>query len=458
MNPQFGKATALGDGVKGHRSRVRVYFTFSDRSRFGIDMFPPNNSFLRLGVPRVLIFFFGLTVALCFASGAHAQSRLSLHQAIQLAQDSPAARIGNSEVAAMQGVVKQAGVRPNPRLFLQVEDLRPWASDYTFSQNTEDYAYVSQTIETDGKRSNRVHLAEARLQQTEAQRLLQMQQLDARAAASYWNAVSTARISQLMQQDLNAMNETIRYQQDRVNAGAMRGVDLVRMQIERDRLSMALEAARRQAKTARLELARQIGRQLPDDVELTDSLEAIDQIPKQTLEDVLARRADVTMARQAVAAAEADLKLQKSMRMPDIDVVGGYKRNLADNTLYMGVQAPLPLWNKNQGETERAKASVQAAEGQLEQTVFGVKQDVASATATYDQELTTIQTTLPDARERARQNLGIMRDAYVSQGSDLLRYLDAERTEIEVEAGAFRTLAEFQLAAVQLKLAYGVEP
>lgn len=407
-----------------------------------------------------------VTLSICFAcalsyacgADAHAQSRLSLHQAIQLAQDSPAARIGESEVAAMQGVVKQAGLTPNPRLFLQSEDLRPWAKDYTFSENTEDYAYVSQTLETDGKRSNRLHLAEARLNQTEAQRTLQLQQLDGRVAAGYWNAASTARISELMQQDLGALDNLIRYQQERVNAGAMRGVDLVRMQMERDRLSMAMETARREAQTARVDLSRRIGRQLPDNVELSDSLESVDQVPKQALEEVLALRADVAIAHQAVAAAEADLKLQKSMGVPDVDVVGGMKRNLNDNTLYLGVQVPLPLWNKNQGETQRAKANLQTTQEQLEQVVFAVKQDVASATATYDQELTTIETTLPEARERARQNLSIMRDAYVSGGVDLLHYLDAERAEIEVEAAAFRALAEFHLAAVQLELAYGVEP
>jgi cobalt-zinc-cadmium efflux system outer membrane protein len=414
----------------------------------------------RAGIARKATLSIGFACALSFAGGdvAQAQSRLSLHQAIQLAQDSPAARIGKSEVDAMQGVVKQAGLRPNPRLFVQSEDIRPWASDYTFSQNTEDYAYVSQTLETDGKRWNRVHLARARLNQTEAQRILQLQQLDRHVAASYWNATSTARISELMQQDLSAVDEVIRYQQERVDAGAMRGVDLVRMQMERDRLSMALEAARREAQTARVELARQIGREFPDNIELTDSLESIDQVPKQALEEVMARRADVTMAHQVVAAAEADLKLQKSMGVPDVDVVGGMKRNLTDNTLYLGVQVPLPLWNKNQGETQRAKASLQTAQEQLEQMVFAVKQDVTSATATYDQELRTIQTTLPEARERARQNLSIMRDAYVSGGVDLVRYLDAERTEIEVEAGAFRALAAFHLAVVQLELAYGVEP
>ena len=418
------------------------------------------SSSTQASLARIVTLSICFVCALSFACGTdtHAQNQLGLHQAIQLAQDSPAARIGKSEVVAMQGVVKQAGLRPNPRLFVQSEDLRPWAKDYTFSQNTEDYAYVSQTLETDGKRSNRVHLAEARLNQTEAQRILQLQQLYGRVAASYWNAASTARISELMLQDLGAVDEIIRYQQERVSAGAMRGVDLVRMQMERDRLSMTLEAARREAQTARVELSRQIGRQLPDDVELTDSLESVDQVPKQALEEVLARRADVTMAHQAVAAAEADLKLQKSMGVPDLDVVGGMKRNLTDNTLYLGVQVPLPLWNKNQGETQRAKASLQTAQEQLEQMVFAVKQDVASATATYDQELSTIQTTLPEARERARQNLSIMRDAYVSGGVDLLHYLDAERAEIEVEADAFRALAQFHLAAAQLELAYGVEP
>jgi cobalt-zinc-cadmium efflux system outer membrane protein len=51
-----------------------------------------------------------------------------------------------------------------------------------------------------------------------------------------------------------------------------------------------------------------------------------------------------------------------------------------------------------------------------------------------------------------------MRDAYKSGGVDLLRYLDAERTEVEVEVTALRTLAEFHMSAIQLQIAYGVQP
>jgi cobalt-zinc-cadmium efflux system outer membrane protein len=181
-------------------------------------------------------------------------------------------------------------------------------------------------------------------------------------------------------------------------------------------------------------------------------------VPEVQLSTVLQQRADVAMAHQAVAAAQADLRLQKSMGVPDLDVLGGYKRNSADNTLFAGLQIPLPVFNRNQGSVERSQADVQMAKDQLEKTTFMVRDEVAAATTTYRQELNTVQTTLPDERQRAKQDLAIMRDAYKSGGVDLLRYLDAERTEVEVEVTALRTLAEFHMSAIQLQIAYGVQP
>jgi cobalt-zinc-cadmium efflux system outer membrane protein len=416
--------------------------------------------FIRQDVARIL-YLAAAAVALfslVAARPAWGRTSLTLQQAIRMAQKSPAARIAGSEVNAMQGQLRQAGMRPNPRLFLQSEDLRPWASDYTFSQQTEDYGYISQTLEIDGKRGKRVELAGAQLRQSESQRSRQLLQMDGRVASSYWQAVAAVGTVQLLEQDLAAVDEMVQYQKNRVDAGAMRGVDLLRMQIERDKLVIALNAARSQAAVMRLNLLTEIGSPLERDVELSDSIEAIEKVPEVQLLTVLQQRPDVAKAREAVAATQADLKLQKSMGVPDLDVLGGYKRNNADNTLFAGLQIPLPVFNRNQGNVERAQADVQMAQDQLEKTTIMVSNEVAAATATYQQELITVQTTLPDERQRAKQNLAIMRDAYKSGGVDLLRYLDAERTEVEVEVTALRTLAEFHTSAIQLQLAYGVQP
>jgi cobalt-zinc-cadmium efflux system outer membrane protein len=396
--------------------------------------------------------------ALLNSIAAYGQIGLSLHDAILQAQNSPSARMTQAQIDEAHGQVTQAGLRPNPRLYLQSEDLRPWANNFDFSNNTEDYGYLSQTIETAGKRSRRLQLANANMQQTEADRTLQMQQIAGRAAASYWNTVSTAQISKLLQQDLSAVDDMVRYHQERVAAGAMRGADLLRMQIERDRLFIALEAARREAVLARVDLGRQIGRPLNEDVVLSDSIDAPDPVPYEDLATVLAERPDVTLAEDGVTAAEADLKLQKSLGVPDLDLLGGYKRNSGANTLYGGLQIPLPFGNRNQGQVQRTQASIRLAQNQLEEAKLMAQTDVAAATEAYTREQEIVEKTLPDMRARAKQNLAIMSDAYRTEGVDLLRYIDAERTEIDVEVNALRTLAEYHQSALRLKLAYGVQP
>jgi cobalt-zinc-cadmium efflux system outer membrane protein len=400
----------------------------------------------------------GLTGSFGFAQTTAEQTSLTLHDAIQLSQTSPQARTGQDQVEAVRGSVVQAGLRPNPRLFLQSEDLRPWADNFDFLNSTEDYAYVSQLFELGGKRTRRLDLAKANVRQAEANRMLLNQQIAGRVAAAYWTAVASAGIEKLLEEDLHAVDEIVGYNKARVDAGAMRGIDLIRVQIERDRLMLALEAARREVVLSRIELFRQIGRSPDDRIKLADSLEPTTPVQSESIAVVLAARADVAAAQEAVTAAEADVRLQRALGVPDLDLLGGYKRNSGDNTIYTSLQIPLPFRNRNQGEVARAEATVQLAKDRLQQLELSVSADVAATQEAYTHQQAVVRDILPDMRARARQNLAIMDDAYRTGGVDLLRYLDAERTAFDVEVSALRTLAELQQAALQLQLAYGVQP
>ena len=406
-----------------------------------------------------------LGVALCglvclpaLAQTPSGSSPLTLHDAIQQSQASPQSRIGQDQVDTVRGAVIQAGLRPNPRLYLQSEDLRPWADGFDFPNATEDYAYVGQLLELGGKRARRLDLARANVRQAEANRLLLNQQIAGRVAAAYWAAVSSVGIEELLAADLHAVDEIVRYNKARVDAGAMRGIDLIRVQIERDRLLLALQAARREVVLSRIELFRQMGRAPDATSTLTDSLDSLAPIRTENVAIVLVARADVAAAREAVAAAEADVRLQRAVGVPDLDLLGGYKRNSGYNTAYTALQIPLPFRNRNQGEVARAEASVRLAKDRLQQLELSVGADVAAAQEAYTQQQLVVRDILPDLRARAKENLVIMDDAYRTGGVDLLRYLDAERTAFDVEVTALRTLAEFQQAGLRLQLAYGVQP
>ena len=412
-----------------------------------------NDGYNKIGAASGLCLMF-----LLLAPIAIGQQRLSLHDAIEAGLTSPNARISAEQIGVAQGQVQQAGLRPNPRLYLQSEDIRPWDNKFSFTDNTEDYGYIGQSIELAGKRGKRIALASANLHRSEAEHTLRTRQIAASVAAAYWMLVADLRIAQLLRQDIAEVDDMVRYNKDRVNAGATRGVDLIRMQIERDRIYLSLQAAERDAELARIDLGRQIGRTLPADVNLTDDLSVVDQLPAIDLATALAQRADVAVARQDVAAAEADLKLQHAMAVPDPDLIGGYKRNVGIDTAYGGLQILLPIFNRNQGEVARAQAQLRVAQASLEQTEIMVRADIDGARANYTRETAIVRDTLPPMRARARQNLTILTEAYRIGGVDLLRYMDAERTEIDVEVTAIRTLADFHQAALRLQFALGLQP
>ncbi len=414
---------------------------------------------MRLDWPRWR-FVVGLTISVLLfnAERTSAQSTLSVHEAIEQAEAGPLAREGQDQVTAAQGMARQAGLRPNPRLFLQSEDLRPWADNFDFPNNTEDYGYVGQTFELDRKRAKRLEVANANIRRSEADRTLLDQQIAGRVAGAYWTAVASGRIAKLLEDDMAAVDDMVRYHKERVDAGAMRGVDLLRIQIERDRLVIGLEAARRDAALSRIELSRQIGHPLSPEVQLTDALDSVAPFQAQTITVVLASRADVAAAREAVTAAQAEVKLQKAIGVPDLDLLAGYKRNSGFNTAYGGLQIPLPFRNRNQGEIARAQANLQLARDQLQQLELSVRADVGAAGEAYERQREIVEKTLPEMRARAQKNLEIMSDAYKTGGTDLLRYIDAERTAIDVEVTALRSLAEFQQSGLRRELANGVRP
>lgn len=400
-----------------------------------------------------------LFLSACFlmlaSRGTIAQQTLTLQQAINEALTSPNAQVADDQVAAVRGQVRQAKLRINPRVYLESEDLRPWASNFSFLDNTTEFASIGQVFELGGKRLKRVALATANLNRAEAERTIRTRQITGAVALSYWSAVSMERVAALLVLDLAAMDNMVRYHQERVTAGAMRGVDLVRIQIERDRIFLALQAAERDAQLARIDLFRQIGRAPQKGTRLTDDLDGIVQLPPVNLPVVLAQRADLIVARDQLTAAEADLRLQRAVATPDPDFYGGLKRNSGTNTAYASVLIPLPFQNRNQGEIERAQAQIRVARANFAQAEILARADIEAATENYQREQQIVQETLPEMRSRAKQNLQILTEAYRIGGVDLLRFIDAERTAIDVEVSALRTLSDYHQSVVRLQLASG---
>jgi cobalt-zinc-cadmium efflux system outer membrane protein len=390
---------------------------------------------------------------------AQSQQGLTLDEAVRLGlENNPETLISKDQVAIQRAQAAQAKLRPNPRLYLQSEDLHPWDSNFSFANNTEDYGYLGQTFEIDGKRRKRIAYANSGVRRSEAEQLLRTQQIAAKIADAYWAAAAAQREEAQWEHQLADFDRLVQYQSERVKAGATAGVDLLRTQLERDRVAVSYAMAQRSDEAARIELARQTAVPGLRSARLLDVIEQEKPFDPKPLADAVESRPDVKAALEALTGVKADLALQHAIAVPNIDALGGYKRNSGTDTLYAGLQVDLPIFNRNQGGIATADADLRLAQDQLTYTRENAKAEIKTAMDDYEREQALVRSTIPGMNDRAAENVNIVADAYRSGGADLLRYLDAERTLIETSLLSIETWAAYQHAVVALKLASGEQP
>ncbi len=385
-----------------------------------------------------------------------AQVQLTLESAVQQAlSTNPQLGVAQGRIEDAKGMRVQAGLGPNPRLAVQSEDARFWEGHPgSFPDYTEDYAFIGQTFEVAGKRARRVDVATAGVHRTEFEQELLRRQIRARVSGAYWTAAGAVRLRDLLQQSLRTYEDDVNYSRNRVQQGVMAETDLMRIELERDRVQMQLMTATREADQAIVELYRAIGKSDFPPTVLEDSLAKPRAVVLPELAHVLEARPEMEIAKEAVTEAQANIKLQHADAKPDPEGFLGYKRDVGLDTLYAAVQVDLPFRNRNQGNIAAAQGQLHIAQSNLAATEAGVKADVASAVRGYQDERKLLDT-LPATQSRAEETDRLARAAFREGGISLLRLLDAERNRIDVEMQYSQALVNLQQSIVNLQFASG---
>ncbi len=395
-----------------------------------------------------------------FLSRADAQPALptlSLDEAVARALAThPALAVQSQRIQTAAGLAQQAGLRPNPRLILQSEN---WSFSGAPQQGVgtfvDQFLYGSQVLETGGKRQRRVDLSVSNQRASELDRDVVARQIAGRVKAAYWAALGAQRVYQLLQDSIENFRQTVEYHENQVREGAIAEADLIRVRIEAERVGVAAESAALDAERARIVLYREMGQSEFPAVRLTETFDLVPPLPPADVTQALENRAEVRLARQGIAQAEANLRLQQAGIKPDVETVAGYKRTSGYNTMLWGVQFNLPFQNRNQGNIAAAGSEIKVAQSSLAAVEAQVRAEVQAAEREVLNRRRQLTDLLSGTLARADQALQIARAAYREGGTDLLRLLDAERLNIELRVLNARTLAEYRQSVVALETALG---
>jgi cobalt-zinc-cadmium efflux system outer membrane protein len=395
------------------------------------------------------------------ATVSFGQTKLSLQDAIRKALDSRASlKAEAARVSAAGGVEKQAHLFANPVFQFENENLRP---GQTYSRDVDTYAFFTQPLDVLGKRKERIDVAERAVGRTEAEYELAQRQVVQAVKLAYWAARGAQENRDLLNATVANFQRIVDYNSAQLSVGTISEQDLLRVQLEGERLNITARLAGIEVTRTQIELLRQMGQTDFSEVILTEPLDAEQtELNPIEVQQVLNQRAEVKVARAALQEAEANSRLQDVSARPDLDLIYGFKRTqLVDatsgvNTAVAGVRITLPIMDRNQGNRAAAVAEVQTEQRLLEAAEAGVRADYSSAFQEYELRRTEVIQTLLPLRQHAANISQIAQAAYIQGGTDLLRLLDAERARLDAGLAYVRGMVEYKQSIANLQAAEGV--
>ncbi|HEY0621622.1 TolC family protein [Sphingomonas sp.] len=393
----------------------------------------------------------GIAQAQTAAAPAAAETTLTLEEALQRAGAiSPARQVAELGVEAAQAGRTVAGLRPNPTLNADVENAFG-TGPYKGIGEVETTIGLALPLELGGKRAARIAVADTRIARARIDAIAAGADLGLQVTQAYIRAVSAQRRLAVAQDQLRVTGENLRIARDRVMAGANSPIDEQRAALLATGAQAELERSHSTVEATRLALGQLIGGLPPAslDQEWFDRLDAAPYGPAApaNAEGTLALAA----ATADVATADAQLRLARSQRIPDLTVSVGTRRLQAsgDMAMVFGVSVPLPAFDNGRAAMRQAAAQRDQSEARRRLARFEAEQAIAAARADRDRAAAGVRASAPTiaaAQEAAR----IARIGYGAGKFDQLVLLEAEQALLDARTAAIDARAQYHDAAARL--------
>lgn len=360
-------------------------------------------------------------------------------------------RLGKATFAidAAQGKYVQAGLYPNPVLAITGDEL----GDRTGPGGIWTTPQVSQEIVTGRKLSLSQAVAAKEVDQTTLALLRERYALVGSVRAAFYDLYALERRIAVLDELVKLASEAVKNGKTLLDNKQIARLDYIQLEVELERFRSQAEAARRELPGARKRLAAVVGDpRLPvgtaagpfEDVPLYD--------PERTLDTVLASHPEVRSARVGVERAQAAVRRAEVEPIPNLTLSTGYTRqnqNRSDDWL-IGVSAPIPVWNRNQGNIRSAKAELGMAIQEVGRVENDLAERVATALRAYEAALKLTEQYKREILPRAEETYKLSLEAFKGGQFEYLRVIQAQRAVAEARLEYNRALGEAWRAAAEL--------
>ncbi len=402
----------------------------------------------------------GLLAGCCLMSvGAAAQEQTftlenSLRRALDLA---PEMRAADAAIADKEGALQRAGAWPNPSIELRVDDKISKETGGGGAKLTQ--LALSQPLPLTNRRQHMKDAASATLIGAQAQRQHRKLMIEADVARIFHTLQLAEAKLRLAEQRLELADLLQKAAQRREQAGELARLERLRLDILREQAHQNTDREEGEYSEALTQFRARLALGSEQTPKLTP-LSSMSALP--TLETLRANSSNHPAMRataQNIEAANDTVAAARAERIPDItlrlfhdqDFINGQTQTING----VGLAWNLPLWDRNSGRINEARAQFDAATAEamivkrdlstdLDQSYLHLGHLIQQATHFHDRVL-----------QSAQEMLTLTRKAYESGEAEILSLVDANDTYFDAQVRYLELLYEAWIEAAKLRLATG---
>ena len=261
--------------------------------------------------------------------------------------------------------------------------------------------------------------------------------------------------------NLDYYDHVLKISRDRFQAGDIAQIDLDRLELQRVQYESDVQSAEVNLRTAKIQMLALLNDRTPveqfDVVGVFDSSEQLDALDAYR-QMALDTRPDLRAAAQSVDKAHTDYTLAVANGSTDPTFSLDVGRNPPIDLYFgVGVQIPLRIFDRNQGEKLRTKIDIERNEKLRDAAQAQVFSDVDSAYAALNSNLILLRPYKAKYLQQAVRVRETILFSYQHGGASLLDFINAETEYRTVQLSYVNLVGSYLTAAAQLNQAVGRE-
>jgi outer membrane protein, heavy metal efflux system len=383
---------------------------------------------------------------------------MSLSDFEQLAlANNPTLQQANAITRRSAGQARQAGLFPNPTAGYAGEEIR--GGSYG---GGEQGAFVQQTIPLGGKLGLRRQVFEEQRREDEIGVAVQRYRVLSGVGQSFYAALAAQETVKLQRNLLSLAADAVQTAHQLANVGQADAPDVLQAEVEAEQAATDYTASQRMFIQEFGYLAAEAGKPDLPLGPLQGELENPPRIEPEELEKrILEDSPELKRAEQAVIRAEAELKSASRERVPDLQLRAGLQQsNEPVNEItgkpvgligFASVGVTLPLFNRNQGNVEAARADLERARSEVTRLQLSLRRRIQPLIQTYLADRDRVDRYKTEMIPRATRAYQLYLSKYQQMGQAYPQVIVSQRTLFQVQAAYLQVLQDLWTNAIRLQ-------